>query len=395
MDDRTETLFLGVGTAGGRILEAFYRLCPDNPPAAIALHTDAAFLDTLTVSRRLVLGGETAEGLRTGGRPEAGRRAAEAAEEALAPLGEEAHVAVLIAGLGGGTGTGAAPVLARRLRESGALVLALVTLPFFFEGPQRRKQAEKGLKALRAHADAVVVFPNQRMIDLFGATVPATEAFETAGHMTGEALRTLARVLEGRGLIRLNVADLRAMVRSSGGTLAMAAATGQGDERVSLAVNRLLEHPLLEHGNVLASAGEVLVGVMGGPDLRLSEAQEVMDRLSPRVHPQAEIRFGVDVRSDFSGKLALTVLAAETEVHAPPAEKEKAAEKTKKPSQRAVPETPPKKRSAKSKRDRGVQGSLPLNGKGKGRFRDVEPTLYEGEDLDVPTFIRRGLPLRK
>ncbi len=389
--ERCRTLLAAVGGGGCRILDLLEGDGAGGPCPGVALHTDAAALARLRVPRRLVMGEEVCGGGSTGGDPRTGRQAAEASAEAIRALFADCDLAVLLTALGGGTGSGAAPVVAGLAREAGALVLGVATLPFFFEGQQRRRHAEDALRRLREQAGAVVVFPNQRMLEAGGEGAPVAQSFDAVDRAVGEGIAALARVLAADGIVRIDFNDLRAMVAGSGGTLALATAEALGPDRAAEAVARLLDSPLLEHGNVLASARAMLAAVVGGPDLTLAELEDIMTGLGARAHPGVRLHFGTAVLPAFEGRVAVTVLATESDRPTP-------AEEPAADAPAAADPAPAAAKGARGRRrteGRPAQGLLRLEGAGKGRFRDVDPTLHEGEDLDVPTFIRRGLRLTR
>ena len=386
--ERCRTLLAAVGGGGCRVLDLLGTGAAESV-RGVALHTDAAALAQLGVPRRLLMGEETCGGLSTGGDPDAGRQAAEASADAIRALFADADLVFLLAALGGGTGSGAAPVVARLAREAGALVLGVATLPFFFEGQQRRRCAEEGLQRLREQCGAVIVFPNQRMLDTFQAGDPVHAAFDRVDRAVGEGLQALARVLAADGIVRLDFSDLRAMVAGADGTLALATAEAHGAGRAEQVVEQIMASPLLEHGNVMASARSLLTAVAGGPDMTLAELQAIMTGLGARARPDVRLHFGTAVLPELGDRVTVTVLATEADRPAPVPAPEVSASPPE-PASAGAGGAPSTRASRKP-----AQGMLRLDGAGKGRFRDVEPTLYEGEDLDVPTFIRRGLRLNR
>jgi len=280
-------------------------------------------------------------------------------------------------------------------RDAGALVLAIATLPFFFEGSKRRMRAEEGLKHIREAADAVVVFPNQRVIEWVDEGAQVEAAFRMIDHMVGGALRTLWKLVTEPGLLKLDFAGLRQIVQQTGGTLALASAEASGPERAATVLDELRDSPMLDHGALLPAARGLLLGISGGNDLKLTELQKVMGDLTAQARPDIHLHVGTALDAAMEGRLCVSVVVTESEERVPdalPAEPS--------PSPPDAPpsdgaEDPPAKPARRGRSGRAVQAELTLDSISKGRFRDVQPTLHEGVDLDVPTFVRRGVRLSR
>ncbi len=394
MSARGSMLLVGVGGAGchalGRLRERW-----SEAPSCLAVHTDAQVLGACGIDEQLPLGGQAVRGLSTGGDPEAGGRAAEASAEALRERIAGHDLAVVLAGLGGGTGGGAGPVVAAAARDAGALTLAFCTMPFFFEGPQRRLRAEAALERIREAADAVMVLPNQRILEWIDDRAGPEHAFRLADDIVGSSLRAVWRLLAHTGLINLDFADLRRLVERSGGTLCMATAEAEGASREKDVVDRLAASPLLDHGNVIARADGLLVGLVGGPDMTLFELEHTMARVTALARPDIDLHLGMAVDPEYAGRLALTLVATEARGAGTPARGTASAEgPVPAAAQEEAPVAPPA-RPPRRRAGRPVQADLPFERAGKGRFKDVEPTIHGGQDLDVPTFLRRGLRLSR
>lgn len=393
MGERFKILLAGVGTGGCHALGALSAQWV-GAPDMVVMHTAAPLLEESPVQRRLMLGPAVTRGLSTGNDPETGRRAAEASADDLRALFAGVDLVVILTGLGGGTGSGAAPVVARCAREAGALALAVCTLPFFFEGPQRRMRAEEGAREIRQQADAVVIFPNQRLMEWVDGTTQVTVAFRIVDRILGDSIRGLWKLLSEPGLIPLDFQDLRNLIQQSGGALTMASVESSGPDRARQALAELTEHPLLEHGALLSQAKGVLVGVLGGPDLTLADLQRVMNEVHARCRPDAPIQIATAVDASFDGRLALTVILSEHAEPVAPPEKAPAPSK----EETAVEPAPPQPEAAGSRKPgkrKAVQAEMTFESQGRGRFRNVEPTLLDGEDLDVPTFVRRGIQIAR
>lgn len=396
----------GVGGGGGRALAHLHTHWRETPELAV-VHTSEAFLRASPISRQLLIGASQTGGLSTGGDPEIGRRAAEESADALKELWAGVELAVVVAGLGGGTGGGAAPVVARIARESGALTLAVCTLPFFFEGVGRRQRAEESLRALRAATDAVIVFPNQRLFEWVGADAPIPRAFAVVDEVVAAGLRSLWRLMTQRWLLEVDFADLRRLAHAGERQLALAAFEAGGPNRVPETLAHLRESPLLDRGDALAAARGLIIAAIVGPDLTLSEFDRLVNGITERVHPDADLRIGAAIDPEYEGRVGITLLlaeqppapAAEAAAEAAPAGDAAPAEESAAaaPADAAASTASPRAPTGRQRRGRGavkpVQGTLAIEPTGKGRFKDTAPTILDGEDLDIPTFIRRGLKL--
>ncbi|MBN1269552.1 MAG: cell division FtsZ family protein [Kiritimatiellae bacterium] len=382
---RRRVLIVGIGGGGCNALSTMADVWQDGPEM-VAVHTDAQALWSCKAPRRIQIGANVTGGLSTGGDAVVGRQAAESDAETLKDLFEGVDLAFLVLGLGGGTATGAAPVMAEAARRAGALTLCFATLPFTFEGDQRRQQAEDGLRALQEAADAVVAIPNQRLLSLVEDKTSLGDAFGQVDRTMGLCIRSIWDILMKTGIINLDFQDVRGLVKQSGGTCTLAYAEAEGRRRAEAVVEQILQNPLFEAGKVLAQAQGLLVGIIGGPDLTLVEVQAVMSGITAAGRPDARVVMGAAVDENWRSKISLTVLASET--------------------LRAEPEDEPDETSAGVRRGRGAgrkgegpgkvrQTRLNLEPVGKGRFKDVEPTIYDGQDLDTPTFVRRGIRIGK
>ncbi len=395
MTERLRILLAGVGGGGGNTLARLLRLWND-APEMVAIDTDLQKLSSLPVPNRLELGSAESRGFSAGGDPEAGSRAAELSVEALRELFQGVDLAVLMGGLGGGTATGALPVISRVARECGALTLGFCTLPFFFEGPAKRRLAAEGLRHLRADAHAVIALPNERLLDRLAPQTELTRAFLLADEAVCAGIRSLWMLLTRPGLIHLDFSHLQALVKA-GGTLALAGGEGEGPDRGRQALEGLALSPLLEHGAVLKQAQSVLVGVTGGPDLTLVELQQVMEGVTNQLGPQTELHMGTAIDPDLRGRLLLTVLATEAQAPEPAVEPAASPAPPEAPGETEPAETAAKdakRGKAKTARSKGpVQTNLRFDTQGRGRFSNTSPTIHEGEDLDVPTYLRRNVRL--
>lgn len=423
---RIRLKIFGVGGAGGHTISQIAEARAKGNPTLegvdlVAINTDVQALQEISGGEKLQIGAAVTHGLGAGGEPEIGARAAQNDAEKIEALAQGANVVFLTAGLGGGTSTGASPIIARIAKEQGALVLAFVALPFSFEGDRRKQQALSGLEQLKAQADAVICIPNDKIFRIAGADASVVDAFRRADENFILGVQAVWQLLSRKGLINLDFADLRSTLGSKhcDGLFTYGAAVGANKARD--AVKALLENPLLDGGDVLAKAEGVLVSVLGGPDLTLADVQKAVEPIS-RLANRAHIIMGAAIDEAYRGKLAVTVIAAANimprRVAQPAATKpltfprpgDAALARTARPLPTPVPAASPtsatlkpveeeapvpelvaaRKSSAKAK-----QETLPLEGVSRGRFDRSEPTLYNGEDLDVPTFIRRGIAVKR
>ena len=414
----------GVGGAGGNAIDYMARQDFDGV-AFLALNTDAQALLTVGVTERITLGAKLTRGLGSGGDPDLGRAAAEEDVERIRALCAGADVVRVAAGLGGGTGTGAGPVVARVAKESGALVLGIVTLPFEFEGSRRQRQAQLGLRELKAQADGVICLPNQKVFKLIDENTSVQEALKVTNELLAQGVRGIWRLLTHTGLINVDFNDLCAVLRGRHEESSLATVEASGENRAHEVLEQLAVHPFLDGGQVLAEADAVLVSLAGGPDLTMSHVNRIMEQIN-RHCENAHIIMGAGIHEALVGRLSVTLVASrrnapaptrlgaprESANHAPESEKEMTnPSATARPTSRFV--APPPAPSLSQHADRKIddpaarrqpvqqrkkaspmrQGQLPLEIVSKGRFEKSEPTIHQGEDLDVPTYIRRGMAL--
>jgi cell division protein FtsZ len=416
----------GVGGAGGNAVD--YMARQDLVGVSFtAINTDAQALARAKVSARVTLGAKLTRGLGAGGDPELGRKAAEEDLETIRGLCAGADIICVVAGLGGGTGTGAGPVIARLAREAGALVLGIVTLPFEFEGGRRQRQAQLGLRELKAEADGVICLPNQRVFKLIDENTSVNEALKITNELLAQGVRGIWRLLTQTGLINVDFNDLCAVLRGRHEESSLATVEASGDNRSHELLEKMQSHPFLEGGQVLSEADAVLVSLAGGPDMTMAEVNRVMEQIN-RQCENAHIILGAGIQENLTGRLSVTLVASRRNDrderrpsgHAPAAEPEMNAAppagelemanpaEVPRPASRYVPPAPdltPKQAGEllssrpaaggrpRKKSSRPSQGQLPLEIVSKGRFEKSEPTIHQGEDLDVPTYIRRGIAL--
>jgi cell division protein FtsZ len=382
-----------------------------------AIDTDAQSLAASAATVKIHLETKLLRGLGTGGDPERGHALAEEQFSTLKSACEGAEVIFIVAGLGGGAGSGVSPVLARAARESGALVLAFVTMPFLCEGNRRQEQARQGLEQLRSVADGVICLPSQTAFKLMDENTSVLETFRITGTLLVEGIRGIWQLLTRPGLIQIHFDDLCGLVRDRHSESAFAFIEAAGPARSREIVEKLLAHPLLDEGRALAGANAVLISLTGGKDLTMAEVNRVMEKISDHCE-QARVIMGAAIDSGMANKLSVVLIAAknsaernEPSISPNPAGQnfapnpaEGAGDNLPSGSRfdRRSLSTPPVhqrepavSRHGRARRDKAkmLQTQLPLAIVSKGRFDKSEPTIHKGEDLDIPTYIRRGVPL--
>ncbi|HEV2327425.1 MAG TPA: cell division protein FtsZ [Verrucomicrobiae bacterium] len=380
-----------------------------------AVDTDAQSICASSATMKVHLETKLLRGLGTGGDPERGNALAEEQFATLKSGCEGAEVVFILAGLGGGAGSGVSPVLARAAKEAGALVLAFVTLPFLCEGNRRQEQALAGLERLRSVADGVICLPNQKAYKLIDENTSVLETFRITGGLLVEGVRGVWQLLTRPGLIQIHFDDLCGLVRDRHSESAFAFVETAGAARSREIVEKLLAHPLLDEGRALAGANAVLVSLTGGKDLSMAEVHRVMEKINSHCDG-AKVIMGAAIDPGMANKLSVVLIAAKDSVEktetaaAGPAEpnmipgldegnRDSTAPRfdhrllSGNPLPAAERPGPRPGRIRRMDKTKMLQGQLPLTIVSKGRFDKSEPTIHKGEDLDIPTYIRRGVPL--
>ena len=303
---------VGLGGAGGNVLD---RLLIDGMQDAelIAINTDVQALTASVVEQKVQLGRTTTRGLGAGGDPELGYAAGEEGVEEIRRALEGAQMVFLCVGMGGGTGSGAARIVASLAREQNALVVAFATLPFAFEGKRRRAQADEALAALQRYSDVVIHFENDRMGDAVAPLAGINEAFTAADLTLSQSIRAIARVVRQRGLIHIGFDELTTALRGageSGAHCVFGYGEADGDNRAHEALARALKNPLMDKGRMLEDARNILVNVAGGPGMTLNEVQILMEELNRHISDQTRLLFGTAVDPALGQKISVTILSA-------------------------------------------------------------------------------------
>lgn len=381
----------GVGNAGAAMLGALG--APEFAAAHFSvINTDAGAFAACTAPVKIHLENKLLRGLGSGGDPERGRALAEEHFSTLKGACAGASVVFILAGLGGGAGSGISPILARAAREAGALVLAFVTLPFDCEGNRRETQAQTALEQLKAAADGVICLPGQKVFKLIDENTGLVETFNFTGGLLIEGVRGVWQLLTRPGLIQVHFADLCALLRDRHAENVFAFVEASGAGRAREAVEKILAHPLLDEGRALADSDAVLVSLLAGKDLTMAEVSRVMDQVK-RQCTHAQIIMGAAVDAELKHKLCVTIIAARQDAPASAPVRVEARTGTSNGAGKNDVVIARSQRPRRPGANKPVQTQLPLTIVSKGRFDKSEPTLHHGEDLDVPTFLRRGVPL--
>jgi cell division protein FtsZ len=381
----------GVGNAGLTMLGLLSR-AEFAAAELVAVNTEAGALSASPATVKIHLENKLLRGLGSGGDPDRGRALAEEQFATLQNACDGARIIFILAGLGGGAGSGISPVLARAAHEAGALVLAFVTVPFACEGNRREAQAQQGLEQLKAAADGVICLPSQRIFKLIEENTGILETFRVIDNFLLEGVRGVWHLLTRPGLIQVHFGDLCALLRNRHAENAFAFVEAAGPGRAREIVESLLAHPLLDEGRALAESDAVLVSLTAGGNLSMAEVHRVMDQVKRQCH-QAQIIMGAAIDAALDDKLCVTVIAARREL---PASGVKPRAETHPENMAPVTREVAAARASRAKRGMGnkpIQTQLPLTIISKGRFDKSEPTKHNGEDLDIPTFIRRGILL--
>ena len=304
---RAKIKVIGVGGAGGnavkRMIEAgltgieFY-----------AVNTDQQALVTCRGATQIQIGVNTTEGLGSGANPDIGRKAAEEDREHLQTIVENANMVFITAGMGGGTGTGAAPLIATQAKERGALTIGVVTRPFNFEGQRRSATAEEGLEELRAAADSVIVVPNQRLIDTMDRKLPIREAFRMGDQILLHGVKSISDIVTESGEINVDFADVESIMRNAGSAL-MGMGHATGDNRAQIAAEQAISSPLLEQTNIAGAVG-MIVNITAPPDFMMHELDDAMGVIQDTA-PDAQIIFGLVYKDELElgDEVLVTVIA--------------------------------------------------------------------------------------
>src|SRR5450432_1291917 len=297
---------IGVGGSGGNAINTMIHFGLEGVEF-ITVNTDAQALNSNSAAEKIAIGQNVTRGLGAGADPERGRKAALEDVQRLKDIVQGADMVFVTAGMGGGTGTGAAPVIAQLAREAGALTVGVVTKPFSFEGRQRSRRAEAGLAALSEHVDTLITIPNEKLMLLADDDLTFVEAFRKADEVLFQAVRGISDLITLDGIVNVDFADVRTVMAGMGRAL-MGTGCAKGEGRARLAAEQAVQSPLLDNISVHGATG-VLINVVGGPDMKMKEIQEAASLIQEQAHEDANIIFGASIDENMADTLKVTVIA--------------------------------------------------------------------------------------
>jgi len=389
---------IGVGGAGTNAvdrlkMESLARL------QLVAINTDNQALSSSPVQDKVLIGMGSTRGLGAGGDPELGRQAAEDDREKVAAAVKDCDLVFIVAGMGGGTGGGASPIVAEIAAESGALVIAFVTMPFSFEGGRRLKQAEEGLAALRRACDAVIPLPNDILLQEGADNETVLDSFARADEWIGRGVKSIWSMLSKTGLINVDFATLRQAFQQRGAKTLFGLGEGAGENATADAIASLKLCPLLHTPEYSRKADRLLVNITGGTDLTLPKVNEIMSAIAEQFGRDSHIIMGAVIDEGMQGRVEISVLGASDmgargAMPRRPAPVRRAAGL--RPEERpnsaeaapaSAPVEAPVAASPKPTQEEFGFGEL----ESRGQFERTDRNLFDGQDLDVPTYLRKGI----
>ena len=368
---------VGVGGGGNNAVD---RMIGDGMSGVefVSINTDKQQLDRSLAPTKIQIGEKLTRGLGAGGNPEVGEKSVDETKEEIANVFKDADMVFVTAGMGGGTGTGAAPKVAGIAKEMGILTVGVVTKPFLFEGKKRMSNAEMGIAELKKHVDTLVIIPNNKLLSIIDKKTTMVEAFRKADEILRQGVSGITDLISSPGIINLDFADVRTIM-SDKGIAHMGIGVGTGKNKAEMAAKTAISSPLLE--TTIAGAKYVLINIAGDSNLGLLEAGEAASIISEAIDPDAEIIFGTTLNEELDDKVIVTVIATGLDAN------NTASEPAKKPEAKPVEE--PKKEEA------------PAQPASKDETKPAEETKdtvsyidNNGEkvelDIDIPSFLRRG-----
>ncbi len=341
----------------------------------ISVNTDAQALLLSNATTRVRIGDKLTRGLGSGGDPDTGRKAAEESSDELYEVLKGADMVFVTAGIGGGTGTGASPVVSQIAREVGALTIGVVTRPFTFEGSRRIQTAESGIENLKEQVDTLIVIPNDRLLQIVDKRASLQDAFGVADDVLRQGIQGISELITVPGLINLDFADVRAIM-SEGGAALMAIGRGTGEDRARMAAEQAISSQLLDI--TIDGARGILFNVTGGSDLTLFEVNQAAAIIKETAHPDVNMIFGAVIEPDMGDELRVTVIATGFERASMPRPLFESQTKT---SQRPQEAEVMVAAEASKPRASGQSIAAPSS--------EFKPRTFNTDDLDIPTFLRK------
>ena len=302
---RTKIFVIGAGGAGNNTISRLNDIGIEGAET-ISVNTDAQDLFYCKSNDKILIGKETCRGLGAGGVPEVGEKSAEENEEDIKTKIDDADMVFVTCGLGGGTGTGSAPVVSRIAQKAGALTIAVVTMPFSAEGVRRRENAEKGLEKLKEAADTVLVIPNDKLLEV-APSLPINKAFAVSDELLGRAVKGITELITKPGLISLDFNDIKSVMQDSGMAMIGMGESDTGDRAIE-SVNEALNSPLLDID--ISTAKSALVNITGSSDLTLNEAEKIVQIVADELDPDANIIWGTQIQDDLASTVRTTIVVA-------------------------------------------------------------------------------------
>ncbi|MEE3153881.1 MAG: cell division protein FtsZ [Candidatus Neomarinimicrobiota bacterium] len=383
---------VGVGGAGGN---AVTRMITSGMQGVdfIAINTDAQDLDNNPSEHKIQVGKNLTKGLGAGANSSVGKEAVEADKEAITSLLEGADMVFITAGMGGGTGTGASPVISQISRELGVLTVGIVTLPFSFEGPKRMNRALEGMAEMKKACDTVIAIPNQKLMSIVDKSTTLPEAFQMADTILHQAAKGISDLINVQGVINLDFADVETIMKNMGEAI-MGTGVASGEERAVLAAQQAISSPLLDDASIKGAQG-VLVNITGGNDLTLMEANEATSIIFEEAGPSANIIFGAVIDPALDDEIRVTVIATGFNIPKAVSKLDEFHTKTEThtietPHTRHLQEQVNKPLHAQKEKSTENTQEEPEQKKTVLTFDDTQdaPVIY-GKDLQIPAFIRR------
>jgi cell division protein FtsZ len=375
---RASLKVVGVGGGGGN---AVNRMIAEGLKGVqfISVNTDSQALTTSRSDLKVQIGKKLTKGLGAGARPEIGRQAIEENRDDVLQAIQGADLVFVTCGMGGGTGTGSAPIIAQLARDIGALSIGIVTKPFLFEGKKRMKQAELGIAELRKSVDTMIVVPNERLMAVVGKQIPFTDALKKADEVLLHATQGIADLITHTGMINVDFADVRTIMQNGGAAL-MGTGAGRGENRSMEAAQQAISSPLLDNVSIQGATG-VLINITHGPDLTMDELTRINDIIHDAAGGEAEIIFGNRVDEAMQGEVRVTVIATgfDRQVAGDPGMRQVAgsANVINFPSPKKMPAPPP-----------GPQATTPVT---PSKTEPRKGSSASADEMDIPTFIRRQM----
>ncbi len=334
----------------------------------IAVNTDAQALNMSKAEIKMQIGGKLTRGLGAGANPEVGKKAAEESKEQIEEVLKGADMVFVTAGKGGGTGTGAAPVIAQIAKDLGALTVGVVTRPFSFEGARRQRQAAAGIDQLKESVDTLIVIPNDRLLEIVDKNTPMTEAFREADNVLRQGVQGISDLIAKPGLINVDFADVKTIMSDKGSAL-MGIGVANGENRAAEAAKKAISSPLLETS--IDGAQGILMNISGGENLSLFEVQEAADLVTSAADSEVNVIFGNVINENLTEEVIVTVIATGFDETRP---------------QKRQAQKPESRRPNETQRHPQPQNNQAQNN--RNEVEEQEPEQKEDDTLDIPTFLR-------